>query len=54
MANQNEIQNITLVDENGDETLYEILFTFHSDEYSKDYILLIPEGVEDDEEDGLK
>ena len=47
MANPEEIQKITLVDENGDETLYEILFTFHSEEYSKDYILLVPEGVED-------
>ena len=50
MANQEDIQKITLVDENGDEALYEVLFTFHSEEYGKDYILLVPEGVEDDEE----
>ena len=46
MTNNDDVQKITLIDENGDEALYEVLFTFHSEEYSKDYILLVPEGVE--------
>jgi len=50
MTNNDDVQKITLIDENGDEALYEVLFTFHSEEYSKDYILLVPEGVEEDEE----
>ncbi|MDD9138178.1 MULTISPECIES: DUF1292 domain-containing protein [Fructobacillus] len=51
MAKQNpEIDKITLVDDNGDEALYEVLFTFHSEEYDKSYILLVPDGVEEDEQ----
>ncbi|CAK8053602.1 DUF1292 domain-containing protein [Eupransor demetentiae] len=45
-----QIDKITLVDESGDEALYEVLFTFHSEEYDKDYILLVPDGVEEDEQ----
>lgn len=48
--NNPEIDKITLVDENGDEALFEVLFTFHSDEYDRDYILLVPDGVEEDEQ----
>ncbi|MBU7456061.1 DUF1292 domain-containing protein [Leuconostoc fallax] len=48
--NNEEVQKITLVDDDGNETLHEVLFTFHSDEYNKNYILLVPEGVEEDEE----
>ncbi|HEY4399771.1 MAG TPA: DUF1292 domain-containing protein [Lactobacillaceae bacterium] len=50
MSEQNEEQYITLVDEDGSEALYSVLFTFHSDDYDKDYILLYPAGVEEDEE----
>ncbi|GAO99663.1 DUF1292 domain-containing protein [Fructobacillus ficulneus] len=51
MAKENpEIDKITLVDENGDETLYEVLFTFHSEEFDRSYILLVPDGVEEDEQ----
>ncbi|CAK1223117.1 DUF1292 domain-containing protein [Fructobacillus fructosus] len=51
MVKQNpEIDKITLVDDNGDEALYEVLFTFHSEEYDKSYILLVPDGVEEDEQ----
>ncbi|MDF7626411.1 DUF1292 domain-containing protein [Lactobacillaceae bacterium L1_55_11] len=51
MAQDNpEIEKITLVDENGDESLYEVLFTFHSEQYDRDYILLVPEGAEEDQE----
>lgn len=37
---------ITLVDDQGNESLYEILFTFKSEDYGKSYILLIPAGAE--------
>lgn len=47
--NQTERQ-ITLVDENGNEELFEILFTFHSDDYDKSYVLLYPAAVADDED----
>ncbi|CCI85259.1 UPF0473 protein yrzB [Lactobacillus pasteurii DSM 23907 = CRBIP 24.76] len=43
-------RQITLVDENGNEELYEILFTFHSDDYDKSYVLLYPAAVGEDEE----
>lgn len=42
---------ITLVDDQGNETLYEILLTIDGqEEYGKNYVLLYPTGVEDDEE----
>ncbi|PDH74618.1 hypothetical protein AO499_05145 [Oenococcus oeni] len=47
MANKDQQDNdkyVTLTDEKGNESLYEILFTFHSDEYKKDYILFTPAG----------
>ncbi|SEM54239.1 Uncharacterized protein YrzB, UPF0473 family [Ligilactobacillus sp. WC1T17] len=37
---------ITVSDDNGNETLYEVLFTFDSEDYGKSYILLIPAGSE--------
>lgn len=44
-------QYITLVDENGDEELFEILFTFDSDDFEKSYVLCYPvEGADEDEE----
>lgn len=42
----------TVVDENGNETLCEIIFTFHSDEYNKDYVIYTMPGTED--EDGIE
>ena len=39
-----EEQYITVSDDNGNETLYEVLFTFDSEDYGKSYILLIPAG----------
>ena len=51
MAKQNQDENlITLVDEQGNETLYQELFNFHSDDYDKSYILLIPAGSEPEEQ----
>lgn len=42
--------NITVVDEEGNEQLCEILFTFDSDEFGKSYVLYYPIG-EDDKDD---
>lgn len=47
--NQNE-EYMTLVDDDGNESLFSVLFTFHSDEYNKDYILFYPAGSEEQEE----
>ncbi|WP_442595124.1 DUF1292 domain-containing protein [Neobacillus sp. D3-1R] len=43
--------NITVVDEQGNEILCEVLFTFDSDEFGKSYVLYYPIGDENDEED---
>lgn len=41
--------HITVIDEEGNEELYEILFTFESDEFGKSYVLYYPAGAEEDE-----
>ncbi|MBW1605782.1 DUF1292 domain-containing protein [Lactobacillus sp. Sy-1] len=43
-------QQITLVDDQGNEELYTILFTFESEDMGKSYILVYPAGKEDDDE----
>ncbi|MDF9760459.1 uncharacterized protein YrzB (UPF0473 family) [Peribacillus simplex] len=43
--------NITVVDENGNEQLCEILFTFDSDKFNKSYVLYYPMSAEDEEEE---
>ncbi|MHC9532375.1 DUF1292 domain-containing protein [Dellaglioa sp. BT-FLS60] len=50
MDNEEENQQITLVDDDGNETLFEVLFTFNSEDYNKSYIMLYPLGSEADEE----
>lgn len=41
---------ITLVDEAGNETLFEILMTIDGrEEFGKNYVLLVPAGAEEDE-----
>lgn len=47
-------QYITVVDENGDEQLYEILFTFDSEEFNKSYVLYYPVGANEDENDEIE
>ena len=42
--------NITVVDENGNEQLCEVLFTFDSEEFGKSYVLYYPIGAEEDED----
>lgn len=43
-------EHITVVDENGNEELYEVLFTFDSEEFDKSYVLYYPLGAEEDDE----
>ncbi|MDZ5470883.1 DUF1292 domain-containing protein (plasmid) [Bacillus sp. 31A1R] len=43
--------NITVVDEDGNEQLCEVLFTFDSDEFKKSYVLYYPIGDDNDEEE---
>ena len=44
-----EDNKLTFIDLKGNEVLCEILFTFHSDEFGKDYVLFYPVGEEDEE-----
>lgn len=41
---------ITIVDEDGNEELYQILFTFDSQDFDKSYVLLYPAGTSEDDE----
>jgi len=43
---------LTVVDENGNELLMEILFTFDSDDYNKSYVVYYPAGAENEDEEG--
>lgn len=48
---RNPDQQLTIIDEYGNETLCQILFTFESEEFNKKYVLFYPiESDEDDEE----
>ena len=47
-------ENITVVDENGNEQLCEVLFTFTSDEFGKSYVLYYPIGAEEDENEEIE
>jgi uncharacterized protein YrzB (UPF0473 family) len=39
---------LTFIDENGDEILCEILFTFESEEFKKNYVLFYPVGSDEE------
>lgn len=41
---------LTVVDDDGNEILCEILFTFDSDEFEKSYVFYVPVEVTDDED----
>ncbi|KRK70332.1 DUF1292 domain-containing protein [Lacticaseibacillus nasuensis] len=43
-------QQITLTDDQGNEELYQVLFTFDSEDYGKSYVLLYPSAAQEDEE----
>ncbi|MBU8584549.1 DUF1292 domain-containing protein [Priestia megaterium] len=49
-----EENKITIVDENGNEQLCEILFTFDSDQYNKSYVIYYPIGADQDDEDEIE
>jgi uncharacterized protein YrzB (UPF0473 family) len=53
MMNHDE-KHITVVDDDGNEQLCEVLFTFDSDEFGKSYVLYYPVGAEEDEEDDIE
>ena len=46
--------NITVVDENGNEQLCEVLFTFDSEEFGKSYVLYYPIGAEDNDDEEIE
>ena len=46
-------RQITLIDDQGNEELFEVLFTFHSDDYDKSYVLLYPAAIAEDEKKSL-
>lgn len=45
-----EDRQITIVDEKGNEELFEVLFTFDSDDYKKSYVLLYPAATADEDD----
>lgn len=45
----NETNHITIIDENGNEQLGEVLHTFESEEFGKSYVLYSLVGAEEDE-----
>jgi len=47
MENDNKL---TYIDQDGNEVLCEILFTYKSEEFNKNYVLFYPVGNEEDEE----
>lgn len=42
-----EDRTITLMNDNGEEIICDILFTYHSDEYEKNYVVFQPRGGEE-------
>lgn len=42
---------LTVVDENGNEVLCEILFTFDSDEFNKSYVFYVPLETKDEDDE---
>lgn len=47
---ENEDERIVIPDENGDEHLFEVLFTFDVDETGNSYMVLVAEGARDSDE----
>ncbi|OLN23438.1 hypothetical protein BTO30_05610 [Domibacillus antri] len=47
-------KQITVIDENGNEQLCEVLFTFDSDEFEKSYVLYFPVGAEEDDNEEIE
>lgn len=49
-----ERERIIIPDENGDEHLFEVLFTFDVEETGKSYMVLVAEGEEDKEDEEVE
>ncbi|WP_077618904.1 DUF1292 domain-containing protein [Bacillus sinesaloumensis] len=47
-------KQITVVDEQGNEILCEVLFTFESDEFGKSYVLYYPVSDENEDEEDIE
>ncbi|MDQ0231543.1 DUF1292 domain-containing protein [Metabacillus malikii] len=47
-------KQITVIDENGNEQLCEVLFTFESEEFKKSYVLYYPVGAEEDDSEEIE
>lgn len=47
-------KQLTFIDENGNEVLCEILFTFNSEEFGKNYVIFYPTGSDSDEEEQVE
>ena len=45
----NKENQLTFIDEQGNEVLCEVLFTFSSEEFNKNYVLFYPVGSEDED-----
>lgn len=45
----NKENKLTFIDEQGNEVLCEVLFTFSSEEFNKNYVLFYPVGSEDED-----
>lgn len=43
-------EHITIIDEEGNEVLHEVLFTFDSEDFGKSYVLVYPAGIPEGEE----
>lgn len=55
MAHEHEEhQHITVVDEDGNEQLYEVLFTFDSEDFGKSYVLYYPIGADEDDNEEIE
>ena len=54
MMSQETQNHITIVDENGNEQLCEILHTFESEEFGKSYVLYSLVGAEEDEDGAVE
>jgi uncharacterized protein YrzB (UPF0473 family) len=46
--------NITVVDEEGNEQLCEVLFTFDNEEFGKSYVLYYPLGADEDDDEEIE
>lgn len=47
-------KQITVIDENGNEQLCEVLFTFESEEFNKSYVLYYPIGADNDDDEEME